>query len=250
MDLSPTHIGWPADMRLVVSARLSKPQNRLFHQRLAHAAEQVGLVLTEATEPDQADLAYVCGLPASRMLSTHYPLAGPVLASTRYQNQPWYFVDVVAREGETGLGTGRWAYNQTSSFSGWMAVLHGLRLHHVDPDQLDWVETGSHANSLTALSNGTADLAGVDSMILDLDPHLAEGLTVIDSWGPWPTPPVMAAQSLDRGMVAELASAFLGGDESIRWVTLDPGHLEPIQVVARSTASWRQPDPARGVVPR
>lgn len=237
-------------MHLAASSWLSKPQNRLFDRRLAHAAKEMGLVLTRANEPEGADLAYVCGLPASRMLGTHYPLVAPVLSTSRYQNQPWYFVDVLAREEEIGLGTGRWAYNQTSSFSGWMAVRHGLRLHHVDPDQLTWVETGSHANSLCALSNGPADLAGVDSMIVDLDSRLAKDLTVIDSWGPWPTPPVMAARSLDPGLVGELASAFLGADEAITWVALDPGHLEPIQVVAGSTATRPVADLAEGAVPR
>ncbi len=224
-------------MQLAVSSGLSKPQNRLFDRRLAHAAKELGLVLTGASGPEQADLAYVCGLPASRMLSTHFPLVAPVLPTSRYQHQPWYFVDVLARDAETGLGTGRWAYNQTSSFSGWLAVHHGLRLHHVDPEQLEWVETGSHAYSLSVLRRGDADLAGVDSMILDLDSQLAQDLIVIDSWGPWPTPPVMAARSLDPGLVEELASAFLGTDEAITWVTLDPGHLEPIQVVAGSAVT-------------
>jgi ABC-type phosphate/phosphonate transport system substrate-binding protein len=118
-----------------------------------------------------------------------------------------------------------------------MAVRHGLRLHHVDPDQLAWVETGSHADSLSALRNGAADLAGVDSMIVDLDSQLAKDLIVIDSWGPWPTPPVMAARSLDSRLVGELTSGFLGADEPVTWVALDPRHLEPIQVVAGSTAT-------------
>jgi ABC-type phosphate/phosphonate transport system substrate-binding protein len=224
-------------MQLAVLAALSRSQNRLFERRLAHTAEALGIALTRASAPEHADLTYVCGLPATRMLGTHYPLLAPVLPFDRYQNQPWYFVDVLAREEDTGLGTGRWAYNQTSSFSGWMAVRHGLRLHHVDPDQLAWVETGSHADSLSALRNGAADLAGVDSMIVDLDSQLAKDLIVIDSWGPWPTPPVMAARSLDSRLVGELTSGFLGADEPVTWVALDPRHLEPIQVVAGSTAT-------------
>ncbi|HJR87007.1 MAG TPA: PhnD/SsuA/transferrin family substrate-binding protein [Acidimicrobiia bacterium] len=224
-------------MQLAVLSWLSEPQNRLFNRRLAHAAKEIGLAATEATDPEAADLAYLCGLPASRMLSTHFPLLAPVLPGDRSQHQPWYFVDVLSRNEERGLGAGRWAYNQTSSFSGWIAVRHGLRLHHIDPDQLRWVETGSHASSLAALRNGTADLAGIDSVMLDLAPQLAEDLTVIDSWGPWPTPPVMAARSLDPGLVSELASAFLEADEAITWVALDPGHLEAIQVVAGSTAT-------------
>ena len=74
-------------------------------------------------------------------------------------------------------------------------------------------------------------------MITDLDSELAKDLIVIDSWGPWPTPPVMAARSLDSRLVGELTAAFLGTDGSVTWVALDPRHLEPIQVVAGSTAT-------------
>lgn len=237
-------------MQLAVLSYLSEPQNRLFDRRLTHASNELGIEITEVTEPGKADLAYLCGLPASRMMSTHFPLLAPVLPGDRYQNQPWYFVDVLARNEEAGLGTGRWAYNQTTSFSGWLAVRHGLRLHHVDPNQLEWAETGSHANSLSALHRGTADLAGVDSMVIDLDPQLANGLVVIDSWGPWPTPPVMAARSLAQPLVEDLSRAFLGTDREITWVALDPGHLEPIQVVARAAVTDREPGSAGDAVPR
>jgi ABC-type phosphate/phosphonate transport system substrate-binding protein len=237
-------------MQVGALSLLSEPQNRLFDRRLAHAANELGLEITEAAEPATADLAYLCGLPASRMLSTHYPLVAPVLPAARYQNQPWYFVDVLARNEGMGVGAGRWAYNQANSFSGWLAVRHGLRLHHVDPDQLDWIETGSHANSLSALRSGTTDLAGVDSMILDLEPQLADNLVEVDSWGPWPTPPVMVARSLEQRLVDDLAQVFLGADGSVTWVALNPNHLEPIQVVAQAAATERGSDAAGDVVLR
>lgn len=229
---------------------LSEPQNRLFDRRLAHASNELGLEITEASELETVDLAYLCGLPASRILSTHYPLVAPVLPAARYQSQPWYFVDVLARNEGIGVGAGCWAYNQATSFSGWLAVRHGLRLHHVDPEKLEWTETGSHANSLLALRSGTADLAGVDSMILDLEPELADHLVRVDSWGPWPTPPVMAARSLDHRLVDDLVHAFLGTDGFVTWVALDRNHLEPIQVVARAAATERGSDAAGDAVLR
>jgi ABC-type phosphate/phosphonate transport system substrate-binding protein len=237
-------------MQLGALSWLSEPQNRLFNRRLAHVSNELGLEFREASGPETADLAYLCGLPASRMLNTHYPLVAPVLPAARYQNQPWYFVDVLARNEGIGVGAGRWAYNQTSSFSGWLAVRHGLRLHHVDPDQLEWTETGSHASSLAALRSGATDLAGVDSMILDLEPHLAYNVVVVDSWGPWPTPPVMAARSLDQRLVDDLVHAFLGSEGGVTWLALDPNHLEPIEVVARSAATERGPDAAGDAVLR
>jgi ABC-type phosphate/phosphonate transport system substrate-binding protein len=158
-------------------------------------------------------------------------LLAPVLSLPRYQGQPWYFVDIVARDEGAGLGSGRWAYNEVESFSGWLAVRHGLRLQHLDPDQLEWLRTGSHANSITAVGSGRADFAGIDSMILDLA-ALDSELTVIDSWGPWPTPPVMMSRGLDPVLGDDLAAALLGIDGDIRWLPLRPDHLDPISAVA------------------
>lgn len=223
------------DMKITASAWLSDPQNRLFNRRLAAASAELGLERSDAGDPENADIAYLCGLPASRMLETHRPLLAPVLSAPRYQDQPWYFVDVVARNDEVGLGKGRWAYNQITSFSGWLAVRHGLRLHHIDPDQLEWTETGSHANSLRAIRSGIVDLAGLDSMILDLDSDIANNLVVIDSWGPWPTPPVMVSRSLDQRLVDDLVESFVGRDDDVTWVVIDQGHLDPIWMVSSAT---------------
>ncbi|MGH8924279.1 MAG: PhnD/SsuA/transferrin family substrate-binding protein [Acidimicrobiia bacterium] len=220
-------------MQLSTLAWLSESQNRIFGRRLQTACDELGLDLTEAPDPDQADLVYLCGLPASRMLRTHRPLLAPVLAAPRYQGQPWYFVDVVARDADLGLGAGRWAYNQPDSFSGWLAVRHGLRLHHLDPDAIEWIATGSHAASLDAIRTEAADQAGIDSMILDLDSATVSRLVVLDSWGPWPTPPVMVSRRLDHGFVRDLSETVLGTDRDVNWVAIDPGHLDPISAVAQ-----------------
>jgi hypothetical protein len=75
-------------------------------------------------------------------------------------------------------------------------------------------------------------------------------VVVIDSWGPWPTPPVMAARSLDQRLVDDLVHAFLGSEGGVTWLALDPNHLEPIEVVARSAATERGPDAAGDAVLR
>ena len=219
-------------MKIAAHSGLSEAQNRIFARRWIVASERLGIEIEKAPDPASADLAYLCGLPASRMLATHQPVLAPVLSPERYQEHPWYFVDVVAGNRELGLATGRWAYNQPQSFSGWLAVRHGLRLHHIDPASVRWVATGSHAGSLDAIRAGRADLAGIDSMILDLDADASHGVKIVDSWGPWPTPPVMVSRALDSTLVTNLVAALMGSDEGVTWVEIDQSHLDPIIAVA------------------
>jgi phosphonate transport system substrate-binding protein len=216
-------------------ALLSEPQNLLFVSRFHHALKELGAKATKADHPSEADVVYLCGLPATELLESHRPLLAPVLDTPRYQGQPWYFVDVIARNPETALGSGRWAYNETASFSGWVAARHGLRGQHLDPDELDWIFTGSHAASLQAVRQGRADLAGIDSMITDLAPELFIDLVVLDHWGPWPTPPVMVARKLDAGVVGDLEAALLGTDGEVLWVPIGPDHLDPIAAMRSSS---------------
>ncbi len=222
-------------LKVSTGALLSESQNRLFRDRLDHACRLVGIDQAPTDRAEQADIAYLCGLPATGLLGTHSPLVAPVLPAPRYRGRPWYFVDVVARDSGASLGSGRWAYNETFSFSGWVALRHGLRLEHLDPDQLDWVATGSHAASLSAVRHGEADLAGIDSMIAELAPELLADLVVIASWGPWPTPPVMVSRELDAKVVSDLEAAFVGTDGNVLWVPIGSDHLDPIAAIRSSS---------------
>lgn len=222
-------------MKISWLAWLSPPQNDLFAERLDHVQRELSLELSEVDDPSAADLAYICGLPASRMLATHRPIVAPALKARRYQGKPWYFVDVVGRTDSGAAGEGPFAYNQPESFSGWMAVRHGLRLRGIDPDSIDWVATGSHVGSLDAVRNREADLAGIDSMIFELAPDLAEGLAIIDTWGPWPTPPVVVCRTLDPALQADLTTALTGEAGLAWWVPIDDSHLDPICLVDRAT---------------
>ena len=73
---------------------------------------------------------------------------------------------------------------------------------------MTWVVTGSHLVSLEAVLKGAADAAGIDSMVLDLvsgDAAPAAGLVTIESFGPWPAPPISTSVGMDRVVRAELA---------------------------------------------
>lgn len=212
-------------MDLVARASLSPLQNELFRRKLKAIAP--GHRWGGESAPD---LLYICGLAAVDLLGRYVPLAAPLLAPDRYQGRAWYFTDVVGRPGSDV--DQRWAFNESDSFSGWMAVRHGLRLERRPAHDVDWIATGSHLASLEAVKQGAADRAGIDSMILDLDPTLLHGLEVLTSWGPWPAPPVMAKRRLPTKVLGDLRSAFTdatGGS----WLTLEPDHLDPIMALAK-----------------
>jgi phosphonate transport system substrate-binding protein len=209
-------------MPLAVSAHLSDPQNELFMAKLD------ALELDYALSGASPDVTYLCGLPASHLLSDYELLAAPSLPGERYQGRPWYFVDVVARTKDAPEKT--WAFNQKDSFSGWLAIQHGFMVERRSPSDVAWLETGSHRASLEAVRSGRADRAGIDSSMVDLVPDLLEGLEVVTTWGPWPAPPVLVARTLDEVLRAQLRAGFeseVGG----RWLSLDSGHLAPIIAV-------------------
>lgn len=211
-------------MSLTVSARLSTRQNEVFRAKL----EALDLTHTW-TDGRDVDLVYLCGLPASRLLDRYEPIAAPVLGGPRYREKAWYFVDVVGREGESA--DKRWAFNEETSFSGWLAVQHQFRVDGRSPTEVEWIRTGSHLASLEAVRSGAADRAGIDSMIIDLEPELLAGLSVVSTWGPWPSPPVMANRHLDpelRERLRDVLASPAGGT----WLRLDESHLDPIIAVA------------------
>jgi phosphonate transport system substrate-binding protein len=179
-------------MKLLASGCLAEPQNRLFSLVLEWLGPRLGATF-EASEPEAADIVYMCGWPTGSALDRWQPLLAPVLAPERYQGRPVYYSDVVLRPGLSPptwdqLAGSRIAYNEEVSFSGWAAPLIELRRRGLSPEDFTWIASGSHAASLAMLAEGRADLAAIDSMVLELsDP---QPLTVFSSLGPWPAPPI------------------------------------------------------------
>ena len=155
----------------------------------------------------------MCGLPTGQRIDRYEPLVAAVLAQERYGGRPIYFSDLVVRAGKAGPPTPSWriAYNDKESFSGWIAPRWGLAALGLEPHAMTWVVTGSHLVSLEAVTKGSADAAGIDSMVLDLvsgDAAPAAGLVTIESFGPWPAPPISTAAGMDPSVRAELVRAL------------------------------------------
>src|SRR5688500_3598611 len=140
----------------------------------------------------------MCGLPyvwrAAARVPTLELLAAPVMAGSRYADQPVYFSDVVVLRDRpwrsfSELFGVSWAYHEETSHSGYNATRH--RLARMGKDRGFFgrvVAAGSHEASLRLLLSGDVEAAALDSTVLDLlrrrEPSLEQRLRTVDSFGP------------------------------------------------------------------
>ena len=200
-------------------------------------------------------LGVVCGLQyvlAERDLEL---LAAPVMRGARYLDQPIYFSDVVVRRDHAAqtfeeLRGCRWAVNEPTSHSGYGIVRYALAARGLDGSFFGQVvESGAHERSLELILEGALDASAIDSTVLESEvrrrPWLASQLRVVDTWGPSPIPPLVAARSLSREtrtryieallrMHADpLGAAVLAANEVAWFRRVADSDYEPIRAMAR-----------------
>lgn len=145
-------------------------------------------------------------------------LAAPVLEGQRHQNRPLYFSDVIVAHdnparGFADLRGASWSFNDPDSHSGYGVVLYHLATMGEAPRFFSRiVEAGSHQRSIRLVAKGEVDASAIDSQVLAVElrehPELGQRLRVIESLGPSPIQPVVAARRLPRSLKSELAKAL------------------------------------------
>jgi phosphonate transport system substrate-binding protein len=172
---------------------------------------------------DDADVAFVCGLPYVRLRELPDPpvelLAAPVLRGPRYGGHPIYFSDVIVRRDSrfqtfADLRGASWAYNEASSHSGFGVVCYYLaRLGETHNYFRHVIEAGWHERSIRLVAAGTVDAAAIDSQVLAValrdHPELARKLRVIDTLGPSTIQPVVAAARLPEALKMQLRTLLV-----------------------------------------
>src|SRR5262245_35519610 len=167
------------------------------------------------------DVVFVCSLAYiehAAIRRRFEPIAAPVLAGARYGGRPVYYSDVIVRH-DSALRSfaelrGRtWAYNEKLSQSGYgITRYHLARLGETGGYFGQQVEAGRHERAIALVAGGVVDAAAIDSHVLDtyldLHPHLARSLRIIDSLGPSPIQPVAVRRSLSRACKDDLRSAL------------------------------------------
>lgn len=179
---------------------------------------------------DQLDIAFICGLPFARYQQINAKqlqiLVAPVMEATRYCNRPIYFSDVIVHANWglvtlEELGGKTLCYNDSGSNSGYHLLRHRLMQAGFCNRFFGKVlPSGSHQRSIQWVTAGSADCAAIDSTVLEQElrdyPELVTKLRVIESIGPCPIPPVVAAQRLGLAMCDELQAALLHPDLTLK----------------------------------
>lgn len=202
------------------------PVYRSIAERVGHRVGRRGMLADSATEGQlaegQVDVAFICGLPAVRMLDrADRPIrvvAAPIVGDPRSQGRPVYFSDVVVRRDRrfrrfADLRGAAWAYNVESSFSGWLLPrCHLVELGETEAFFGRVCFTGSHQASIDAVLAGTADAAAIDSHVLGVErrqrPQLADELRIIEALGPSTIPPVVVSTRLPPNLQAAVQDAL------------------------------------------
>lgn len=168
------------------------------------------------------DIAWICGWPYTQLAAGGAAvdlLAAPVMAGGRYGGRPVYFSDVVVQRDSpftrfTDLRGASWAYNEPGSQSGYHITRYELARLGEDGSFFGRVvASGAHQRSLAMILAGDVDASAIDSTVLEWElahaPGLAEKIRIIATWGPSPSPPLVAATAQSRAALPALRRALL-----------------------------------------
>lgn len=178
-------------------------------------------------------------------------LAAPVLEGGRYGGRPIYYSDVIVRAESpfrsfAELRGRSWSYNDVDSHSGYAVTLYRLvEMGETDGFFGSVLEAGSHQSSIRLVENGEIDASAIDSQVLAVamreHPVLRTKLRVIDTLGPSPIQPVVAARRLPEALRAGMREALLAMGEDpagraalapglvTRFVAVEDGDYDPIR---------------------
>lgn len=159
------------------------PEVRWAHDALwAAVAERLnaaGMAAPAALERDRPSddiwrdpglvLSQTCGYPYATRLREKVQLVGTPVHEVGGCVGPLYSSAVITRRGEASEGLAsfarrRIAFNADDSLSGYVALRAAMREAGLDPGVAEWIETGSHRQSVRAVADGDADLAAIDAV--------------------------------------------------------------------------------------
>lgn len=181
---------------------------------------------------NQLDLAFICGLPLIRY-SLVVPgqlqaLVAPVMQSTRYDNRPIYYADVIVNAASdirqfADLSGKTFCYNDVGSNSGYSLMRYRLTQEKYANNFFGKViQSGMHQRSIRWIVEGKADCAAIDSVVLAQElkdfPELSQHLRVVAELGPTPMPPLVAAKRLGTTLIQQIQLALLEPDAELQTV--------------------------------
>ncbi len=179
---------------------------------------------------DQLDIAFICGLPFARhhqvVSSQLQACIAPVMQASRYSHRPAYFSDIIVNTRShlysfEDLVGKTWCYNDLGSNSGYNLLRQRLIQKGYSSRFLGQaMQSGSHQYSIRLVVEGQVDFAAIDSTVLEQElhdfPELSSHLRIIESIGPCPMPPIVAAQRLGTAFIHWLSIALCQPDAQLQ----------------------------------
>ena len=166
----------------------------------------------------EMDFGFICGLPYVLKTASVDLVAAPVMAEARYLGRPVYYSDVVVRrqgpvQRFADLRGGSWAINEPGSHSGFNITRYQLaRMGEADGFFSRVVASGAHQKSLRMVISGEIDASAIDSTVLELElsryPELAGQIRIVETLGPSPIPPFVAAKRVAPEVKAAIGEAI------------------------------------------
>lgn len=208
------------------------------------------------------DIAWICGAPYVRRMAAIKPpielLAAPVWRGARYQDQPRYFSDVVVQYNSqfcnfADLRGAIWAYNEVGSLSGY-AIMQAHLAEQGETGRFfaTTVQSGAHRQSIGMILTGQADVAAIDSVVLEqllhAQPKLAQQLRTVAVLGPNPAMPWVVGTHLPQEIRHQLrqllttmhedptGQAVLAQSPVTRFATVTDQTYDPIRTLLRKAA--------------
>lgn len=208
--------------------------------------------ITDLLLPGDVDCAWICGFPYVRHRAALQLVAVPV-----YQGAPLYRAYVIVAADDTqshGLADLRgkvFAYSDPDSNSGWLAPQHALRQLTQDPGRFfrRTFFTWGHRKVVQAVAVGLAQGGAVDGYVWDtlqrVHPELTRATRILERYGPFGFPPIVARRNADPAMMMALQSALLGmrdnsaGRELLHKLNLDGFAQGNPALYAGIESNWR-----------
>nr|WP_254429667.1 PhnD/SsuA/transferrin family substrate-binding protein [Ruegeria atlantica] len=155
-----------------------------------------------------------CGMPFRTRLHENVQLVGTPDYGLAGCPPGYYRSVIVARKDDARnldqLAKGTFAYNEALSQSGWAAPMVHLSRHSRLPSSV--LETGGHALSASAVSEGRADYAALDALTWELlkeHSNLGAELREVTATEPSPALPYITANGQDAPRIAKAVRAAI-----------------------------------------
>jgi phosphonate transport system substrate-binding protein len=204
----------------------ARPAHRAITACLAQATglplllEEAGSWQTQLAQLEQGEAqgAFICGLPYTLRATQLEAVAAPVHTAHAYAGRAVYWSDLVVQAAGSFRQVGdlrgaRWAFNEPGSLSGYLAVLAYLAAQRLPPGFFGAaIASGAHLASIALVLEGEADVAAIDSTVLELalrdDPTLSGRLRSLARIGPNPAPPFVLSRTLAPALRERIVTAL------------------------------------------